>query len=265
MPKRKHIIYGNCRVHHPDGSLMFLCIEKRAKWYLDRDLAIVLSEEPLTIQLTFEPQGKGAGEGKTPEEISYLLGIKENRCVVCGNEKLSELTKHHIVPREYRKYFPVSYKERASHDVVCICRKDHDVYENNFADPLKRELEEKVGIDLVAERSRLSKMRSTHNYAKILMDPDLVLRIPESRINFFLTEIEEVFGKKSLKEITEIDYYKYFKEKNLELSKKVVDTLQSESEIQEFVFMWRRHFLESMQPQFLPKGWSVSFSLTERR
>lgn len=33
----------------------------------------------------------------------------------------------------------------------------------------------------------------------------------------------------------------------------------SHEEIGEFVRLWRRHFVESMSPRFLPEGWSVDY------
>jgi hypothetical protein len=36
---RKKKIYGNYQVFSPDNVLMFRCDEKKANWYLDRDLA----------------------------------------------------------------------------------------------------------------------------------------------------------------------------------------------------------------------------------
>ena len=33
---RKNKIYGNCKVYSPNVNLMFLCVEKKANWYLDR-------------------------------------------------------------------------------------------------------------------------------------------------------------------------------------------------------------------------------------
>ena len=57
--KRNNIIYGNCRVLSPKGDLMFLSTKKRADWYLTRNLAKLVENDPPTIQLTFQPNGEG--------------------------------------------------------------------------------------------------------------------------------------------------------------------------------------------------------------
>jgi len=132
MVKRKNIIYGNCKVFSPQDELMFLCLEKKAKWYLDRGLAIIVKEDPLEIKLTFQPNGKGHTFNS-----AYYLAKKENKCVVCGETDIKELTKHHVVPSEYVKHFPLEVKSRSSHDIVAICQKCHYDYENNHAQKLK--------------------------------------------------------------------------------------------------------------------------------
>lgn len=59
----------------------------------------MISEDPLTVRLKFEPAGRAVGEtGK------YYQMVKENQCVVCGDQK--EYIRKNVVPREYRKYFP---------------------------------------------------------------------------------------------------------------------------------------------------------------
>lgn len=110
---RKNKIYGNCKVYSPSGNLMFLCVEEKANWYLDR--VDVNTGEPLAreirhinpilnlfmillfirprgkkVQLMFEPKQEGNSGDK------YSLSKKENKCVITGDTNLETLTKHHI-------------------------------------------------------------------------------------------------------------------------------------------------------------------------
>jgi hypothetical protein len=256
-------IYGNCKVNHPDGSLMFLCLPKRANWYLSRDLAVVTCEDPYTIQLTFIPNGKGAMDDKySDEERSYLLGEKKNVCVVCGSDKFELLTKHHIVPHEYRKHFPISVKSRSSHDIVPICVKHHMKYEHAFADRLKRDLEKRFEIESAnIERSKMSRMAKAHSFAKILMNPDRIMRIPDDRIEFFEKEIKEVFEEMTLQEIVELDIQKIAKEKTDAVSKLVTEKLEEYMTLDEFIIMWRKHFIDSMNPLHMPEGWNIMYNI----
>lgn len=255
-------IYGNCRVYHPDGSLMFLCVEKRINWYLSRNLGEVICEKPLSIKLNFEPNGKGAYDSKYDEnERMYLLGTKRNVCVVCGSEDLSSLTKHHVVPHEYRKFFPVEIKSRSPHDIVPICRKHHSIYENEHANKLKRKLEKELGIDPAnSVYSGMKTIARAVAFAKIIMDPDRVLSIPLPKIEYFMSEIRKYFGEAPLTEIAEINMRVTSREMVEEVAKKVIEGM-TENDINNFIKMWRTDFIMSMNPQFLPEGWSITHGI----
>ena len=41
----------------------------------------------------------------------------------------------------------------------------------------------------------------------------------------------------------------------------VVQKLDTEEKIEEFVKLWRNHFIDTMHPQFMPNGWSVDFRI----
>ena len=117
----KYKIYGNCKVLSPDGLLMFRCQEKKINWYLKRDLAQIVNLDPLTIKLNFEPNGLG-NHNKV-----YGLGEMDNLCVVCGNN--IEITRHHVVPICYRRFFPIEKKSHNFHDVLSVCADCHENYE----------------------------------------------------------------------------------------------------------------------------------------
>src|ERR1019366_3685075 len=122
-------LYGNCRVLDPDGVVMFHCSRKRLNWYLSRDLADEV--DPATIRLCFQPNGTGH------QGDEYYLTQKENKCVVCGSG--DNLTRHHVVPLLYRRHFPHMVKSHSYHDVLLLCGKCHDVYEQR-ADEKKVEI-----------------------------------------------------------------------------------------------------------------------------
>ncbi len=248
---REKEIYGNCRVLHPNGKLMFLCLPKRVNWYLDRGLAELVSEDPVTIKLNFEPNG----DGHVDDE--YHLGEKQNACVVCGCDNLEYLTKHHIVPREYRKWMPLEIKSRSSHDVVVMCSECHSQYERGFADKLKSELEKEVGLD-INNTMHQDQMRTlaVYNYSKLMMDPDKILKIPEGRIEYFLKEIKRIFKTDNPAEVYNLPIHKMIREELDSVAKKIIEG----KDLKEFIKMWRRHFIESMNPPYMPKGWSIDYN-----
>lgn len=113
--KSNPTIYDNISVYAPpDSNLIFRCSRKKADWYLTRNLARSIS--PTSIHLTFSPAGQGrAGD-------SYFLEARENKCVVCGKETAEAgATMLHVVPEQYRKWFPLRLKSHSSHDILVAC------------------------------------------------------------------------------------------------------------------------------------------------
>ena len=54
----------NLNVQAPDGALLCTCSQKKAMWYIERSLADKVCDDPLTVQLRFEPQGRESAEEK---------------------------------------------------------------------------------------------------------------------------------------------------------------------------------------------------------
>ena len=245
--KRNKPIYGNCRVHHPDGRLMFSCSEKRAKWYLNRNLATILIENPLTIILNFEPKGMGNSN-------EYYLCDKDNACVVCAEKNMEVLTKHHVVPLEYRKNFPLEKKSRSSHDIVIMCEKHHFEYENLYADKLKEKLEKQFGINRKEIILNKSKSLKTYKFSEIMLDSERCKKIPITRIEYFRKEMKRLFGTDDPFEVSKLNLYKEMDNEINIVAKKVVENVDN---IDEFCIMWRKHFVEFAKPKYLPIGWDV--------
>ncbi|NIQ13420.1 MAG: hypothetical protein GTO02_03115, partial [Candidatus Dadabacteria bacterium] len=148
---RKTPQYGNCEVLGPDGNLMFRCCQKKALWYLERNLGNQISKEPFTIQLTFTPKGKGHVDDP------YFLQIMKNLCVVCGSDE--NLTRHHVVPYCYRKFFPTNLKDHRSYDVMALCIPCHELYEEK-ATEFKEELAVKHSAPVSGTGARFDKALS---------------------------------------------------------------------------------------------------------
>ncbi|KAG4980060.1 hypothetical protein JHK85_034018 [Glycine max] len=59
----KSAVYHNCRIYANDGRLLCYCDRRKLEWYLNRDLAKLIDEEPPAIMLLFEPKGRPEDEG----------------------------------------------------------------------------------------------------------------------------------------------------------------------------------------------------------
>jgi len=247
---RKQPIYGNCQVFSPTGKLMFRCLEKRAKWYLDRNLASIVSENPLCIKLNFTPNGDG-------EKIEILKAVRENKCVVCGTEDLSLLTIHHIIPSEYRRHFPPELKQHGSLFVVSICRDCHISYESMYARKLKLELSVKYN----APMNGIAKTEKGHLLSIVNTFIKHGMKMPQDRYEVMKTDFITLVESLHVKNITMDDLSDSDKlnELYLRLKKELVNVPDSHGglvvsrigDIKEFERMWMEHFVKSMSPSHL--------------
>lgn len=126
---RSSKLYDNTILQAPDGEVLSTIDIKKAKWYLDKNLATLISSDPFTVRLTFEPAGRNVGDAG-----QYYATPKDNFCVVCG--KSNSYIRKYIVPREYRKFFPAVMKSHTSHDVLLLCPDCHQ--RSNMSDLMIR-------------------------------------------------------------------------------------------------------------------------------
>jgi hypothetical protein len=178
----------------------------------------------------------------------------EDKCVVCGATQ--SLTKHHVVPRCYRKHFPDKLKSRTHHDVLCLCIDDHMKYEVE-ADKLKEELRRTLQIEPKKAKSLLLE-RYCHTlvtYQNVI--PKYKQETMIKRICDFLNvdQVSETEIKRLAKERTK----RHFDSAPAEQYMEVVQALGPA----ELIGIWRRHFLESMKPEHLPEHWSVDHSVDD--
>jgi hypothetical protein len=273
----KNLNAENWEVYHPNGTHMFTCGEKKATWYLERDLAIRTADGK--IMLTFEPKGNGF-------ENNEIFGksVREAICVVTGVEE--GLQRHHIVPYCYRTYFPEKYKSKNHHDVVLINHETHSEYER-LATQYKDEIAEMFGVKTISEFN----MEYTFKLREIGRDNAILLNTIHSLFKTYgkvsyevklqkLRQISESTGipYKTVSNYNYIQLYKMYlllKEEHIKEQYEfkqnhrqeydhgyhVVQKLDTEEKIEDFVKLWRKHFIDTMQPQFMPIGWSIDFRI----
>lgn len=249
MSKRKQLIYGNCKVLAPNGELMFRCLEKRAYWYLNRNLATIEDNDPLTIRLTFEPNGRGQRE-------ECLKSIRENKCVVCGDDNLDTLTRHHLIPYEYRRYFPDDLKSHNSSYVVPICIACHERYEHEFALYRKNELSK---IHNAPKNGKTKERHQAEKYIVALLKyrkdmPCERVEILQAKLIKAMADAGISVDPNDLNDDEILENYLEFFESN----DKTVDyrhgkiVVESCGDLQKFSDSWVRHFVDSMKPAHMP-------------
>jgi len=271
----KNLNAENWEVYHPNGTHMFTCGERKATWYLERNLAVRTANGK--IMLTFTPKGNGF-------ETNEIFGksIREAICVVTGVE--DELQRHHIVPYCYRTYFPEQFKSKNHHDVVLINHEKHSEYEQQatkYKDIIAREFDVKTIDELNIEYT--SKLREIGKPNAILLNNIHSLFKTYGRVSdeMKLNKLQQIADTTDLSFNTVCNYsyvqlYKMYLLLNEEHNKElydfkqthrqqydhgyhVIQKLDSDEKIMNFVKLWRTHFIETMKPKFMPIGWSIDF------
>lgn len=233
---QKHNLKNGYRMIANDNTFMCYISEKRAQWYLNKNLANVIA--PNEIQLKFIP--KGLGKHKDP----YYQYEKHNICVVCG--KTENLSRHHCIPRCFRKYLPAKYKEHNSHDILLMCIECHRGYEKE-AKKRKEELIQKYKKSYITENDNL-----LYKLSNIIVKNKDKLTI--DRYNEIIGKINKLTNKKiHEKEIYEISQ-KHIFDKKYKPWKEIIEDTEN---IDVFCAEWRKHFVEKTNPQYLPKYWEI--------
>ncbi|XP_038209288.1 exonuclease 3'-5' domain-containing protein 2 [Zerene cesonia] len=257
---RSKPLYHNCFLQAPDGELLCTCDTKKAIWYVEKELADKVSDDPLTVRLRFEPAGRSVGTVG-----QYYQLTKQNRCVVCGED--NSYIRKNVVPREYRKHFPEVMKDHSSHDVLLLCVACHQ--RSNMLDQAVRE---RLALLCDApfashdktkyiEDAECKKIRSA---ARALLYQSRKHVLPEARVKELETVLllhypeHDEITEQLLAEASEIsvvienaDYECHgYKVVEYFLNNEVGGLLRLEE-------MWRQHFLDCMQPRHMPHLWSV--------
>lgn len=273
----KNLNSENWKVYNPDGRHMFTCGEKKATWYLERDLAEIIGD--YEIKFTFDPRGNGYEDNEV-----FGRNLREPICVVSGLRE--GLQRHHIVPYCYRTYFPVRYKSKNHHDVVLINHQHHSDYEVE-ATKFKDEIAEIYGVKTISELN----IEYTGVLREIGKKHGILLNMLHSIFRSYGKTNQEILIEKLrfVADETEIPFelvirynyvqlyklYLLIKEEHTKNTDKfkaanrmlydhgyhIVQKLDTEEKIEGFVKLWRNHFIDTMNPVYMPEGWSIDFRI----
>ncbi|XP_048505006.1 exonuclease 3'-5' domain-containing protein 2 isoform X2 [Athalia rosae] len=262
IPTRNKPLYHNCYLQAPDGEILCTCDHKKAEWYVEKGLGVMVKEDPYTVRLKFEPSGRAQGEvGR------YYTQIKVNRCVVCGSTE--KFIRKNVIPREYRKYFPVVMKEHQSHDVLLLCPPCHQ--NSNMQDlQMRKRLAEMCDAPLSVPAVSIDDAYQSH--WRRLRSAVRALRkessLPEQRRLLLESHVMELTGcaevTPQLLEELEQQIKKKAPASSVQAARtphglKVVEYFEScAGGLVELEQLWREFFLLTMEPKYMPKLWSVS-------
>uniref|UniRef100_A0A2P2KJN3 Uncharacterized protein MANES_12G066500 n=1 Tax=Rhizophora mucronata TaxID=61149 RepID=A0A2P2KJN3_RHIMU len=137
-------VYHNCRIYANDGRLLCYCDRRKLEWYLHRNLAKLVDDNPSAIMLLFEPKGR-----PEDEDNDFYIQSKKNICVGCGEG--SHYLRYRIIPSCYRMHFPEHLKSHRSHDIVLLCVDCHEIA-HAAAEKYKRQIAADFGVPLFVRK-----------------------------------------------------------------------------------------------------------------
>lgn len=224
-------LYDNIELYHPNGKLMCFLNKRRLNWYIKKNLAINIGTNK--FQLLFEPKGTG-------ENLEVLQPIK-NICVISGNG--DNLTRHHVVPKQFRQYFRLDYKDKNSFDIVLLTRILHDEYEKH-ATELKNRLFEDYSVKLKEFYSDFIIARKFY----YIMNNINFEKIPHTQQIYIQMKLEGIKEMWNLKN-EDFKFTSPYQINNV--NKKIVEVIGEEL----LIILWKYHFIKYCQPKYLPDWW----------
>lgn len=229
-----------------DGTFLSKIDKKRFEWYQKKDLVTLENDRTIRFKKLINFSKK---------RHPYYLIDRPSHCFVCGETE--NLTKHHVVPYCFRKYFKDEFKNRSSYDIFIICHDCHHGYER-IAEKIKNGLLRTVGKRYSIELNNIKELHRALGYIETID----ILDIPVHRRLEMLDKIQDFCSKFN------IEYFpfstlhdrisnnlKELKSNKLSWCKFIVD----KNDTKEIILFWRKHFIETMQPKFLPKEWEIDF------
>lgn len=257
---RKGPLYYNCQLLAPDNQPLCTLDPKKAHWYVVKGLGHLVSEEPMIVRLNFEPTGRPQAER---EDGEFYLQERLNVCVVCGQK--DSFIRKNVVPHEYRKHFPSLLKHHQNHDVLLLCFPCHrksNMLDAQLRMQLGKEFQAPVGTDPNAKDIIDSSRKLVRNAARALLRHHTSL--PEARAQEYQYTLQQFFcceslTEEQLKEAANMEV-KVYREGQQEHGQAVVEAykLIGLSKLEQ---RWRQHFINMMEPRFLPACWSVTHNM----
>mmetsp|Transcript_5432 Transcript_5432/g.12825 ORF Transcript_5432/g.12825 Transcript_5432/m.12825 type:complete len:372 (+) Transcript_5432:85-1200(+) len=249
----KKPMYDNIEMYDPDGDLLCTIAQKKANWYVKKDLG-TWNKTKTAIHLRFKPKGKS--------ENVYNQSQKQNICVSCGDDK--HHMRHYVVPYCYRTLLPEKYKTHMAHDIVILCP-DCSLTSNQATQRRQKELESKLRKDPSTAKKVIPSKELYHIRSCALAIMNHGDKLPPAKLEEYQTVIrkhhkldkQEQLSKEILQETIDMEFT-IPNENFIPGAQLVVDALnEDDDKIADFIRDWRYHFLETMHSRYLPIGWDV--------
>jgi hypothetical protein len=139
-------------------------------------------------------------------------------------------------------------KEHNSYDVLLLCGECHEKYERK-ADLLKAQLEEESGVPLF--KQSYQKLQVAHRALQYYLSGSCHPKAKESLLEkIFLYDPNAKLEKEYLDEVENVIEHSKTEHGRMVVAK--------QGSVENFIIMWRQHFLDHVKPEYLPTGWHVN-------
>ena len=211
----------------------------------------------------------------------YNTSHKKNICVACGVS--DGLMRHYVVPYSYRKLLPTKFKSHLSHDIVLLCLDCHIVATQNGIQQRELVFEKLYRTDpetcrLVIPNPRLRHVKScaqalcTH---RMNLPPDRIIQYEQVITDYLSSASSLSFEGDATSSSSQQQYPSTISisilqqlaqtletdipnPKYIPISVLVTNTLcKTDEDVTQFIISWRQLFVDTLQPRYLPIGWSV--------
>ncbi len=251
----KKPMYDNIEMYSPEGVMLCTISKKKAAWYIGKNLA-TWKTETQSIQLLFKPKGQPSGDD------NYHVSHKKNVCVVCGDSE--KFMRHYVVPYCYRALFPSKYKTHMPHDIVILCPDCH-VHSEKSTQERQKKIELSLRTMPGTDHPHIPDRELHRVKSAALALCNRREQIPPEKVKEHEATVKMYFG---LDQSSWLSHELLIEATTMETSipnptyipgpELVVSSLAYDEEsIESFILDWREHFLHTMQPRFLPTGWSI--------
>ncbi|CAH9089271.1 unnamed protein product [Cuscuta europaea] len=257
----KSPVYDNCRIYTSDGRFLSFCARRKLEWYLKKNLARLVEEDPPAIMLMFEPKRRPEDEDK-----DFCYENKQNVCVRCGEG--DRYLRYRIIPLCYIKHFPEHFNSYRYHNLVLLCVDCHEIA-RVAGERYKEKIAEEIGIPLFVSKdvdgsSQNKKFDMKHP------PPDFAAsdnNNQESNSDIICIPVVSENGNISTESDLVVQSDESVSSEQLKESmwghgphgKRVVESILKEhgdEGIREFIQRWRESFVEAIHPRFLPARWN---------
>eukprot|EP00753_Platysulcus_tardus_P008263 PLAT15858.1.p1 GENE.PLAT15858.1~~PLAT15858.1.p1 ORF type:complete len:741 (-),score=251.82 PLAT15858.1:83-2305(-) len=259
---RKAPVYENCTLLGKDGTALAKCDRRKAEWYLERDLADIVSEKPLIVKLRFQQKGPGhSGD-------AFHMAPKVNQCIVCGSTDAMKLVRCYVCPHSYRRHFPESGKSYTSHDVILLCAACNTRAKRVLAGH-QATLAKRYGVPL----SGIGPKHFTDTEKQRVQSAAQTLlrqkgKLPEHRVEAMMKILREYFDVEG--DVTNeqlqmavrlrVKYENPDYESHSEAVMRIVMSAPDmKAAVQQFVEDWRQAFVDGCCPAYPQTGWRIDY------